>query len=331
MARDPDRIFSCDISERDADTRLDVFFRQKETGLSRSRIQSLIRNGRAEVNGSPSKPGYRLKPGDRVCLTIPPAEKLTLTPEAVPFEVIYEDVSLIVLSKPAGVVVHPAPGHATQTLVHGLLEHCRDLSGIGGVLRPGIVHRLDKDTSGLLVVAKNDMAHASLAAQFKKGSVRKEYLALVHGHMIAESGEIDFPIARHPVKRKEMAVAGSGGRHALTLWHRAKEFRAGFSLLSVTLKTGRTHQIRVHLSHLGHPVAGDPVYGRHRDRWKRQFPWQPDQLPEFGRQMLHAALLGFVHPVTGSHVVFKSAPPNDMASALNRLEALDQRIERLGN
>lgn len=323
MSRNSDRIFFCEISENDQDTRLDIFLCSSPVGLSRSRIQSLIREGQARVNGLPSKPSHKLKAGDQVLLTIPPPATLVLTPDDVQFEVIYEDDSLIVISKPAGVVVHPAPGHSTSTLVHGLLKHCKDLSGIGGALRPGIVHRLDKNTSGLMVAAKNDHAHAFLSGQFKTGAVQKEYLALVHGHMAGEKGEIALPIARHPLRRKEMTVVDSGGRAALSLWRKLMEFQSGFSLLSVTIKTGRTHQIRVHLSHMGHPVAGDPVYGYRRDRWKRNLRVRTDLLPVFDRQMLHASRLGFIHPVTRTYMEFESSLPYDMNHAIDRLKWLD--------
>jgi 23S rRNA pseudouridine1911/1915/1917 synthase len=302
---------------------LDVFLFNNPIGLSRSRIQSLIKEGQATVNGRPSKPSHRLKAGERVFLAIPPPATWTLTPDDVQFDVIYEDAAVIVLSKPPGVVVHPAPGHSSRTLVHGLLKHCKDLSGIGGVLRPGIVHRLDKNTSGLMVAAKNDLAHASLSGQFKAGLVKKQYLALVHGHMSGERGEIALPIARHPVRRKEMAIVDSGGRHALSLWRKLMEFQSGFSLLSVSLKTGRTHQIRVHLSHIGHPVAGDPVYGYRRDRRKGRSINQVKPLPDFDRQMLHASRLGFTHPVTQDYMEFESALPYDMKHALDRLKLLD--------
>jgi 23S rRNA pseudouridine1911/1915/1917 synthase len=325
MSQHPARIFFCEITENNQNTRLDVFLFNSSIGLSRSRIQALIKEGQAKVNGSPSKPSHKMKAGDRVSLAIPPAAEMTLAPEDVDFQVIYEDNALIVLSKPAGVVVHPAPGHSTRTLVHGLLKHCKDLSGIGGTLRPGIVHRLDKNTSGLMVAAKNDSAHASLSEQFKAGSVKKQYLALIHGHLSGERGEIAFPIARHPVRRKEMAVVDAGGRHALSMWQKLMEFQSGFSLISVSIKTGRTHQIRVHLSYIGHPVAGDPVYGYRRDRRKKRSMPSSDLLPDFGRQMLHASRLGFVHPVTQDYVEFESALPYDMKHALDCLKSLDLR------
>jgi len=272
------------------------------------------------VNLRPSKPGRRLKRGDRVSLTIPPLTPPDLAPDQVEFQVVYEDSFLIVLSKPAGIVVHPAPGHSTGTLVHGLLKHCKDLSGIGGALRPGIVHRLDKDTSGLMVAAKDDMTHISLARQFKSGSVRKEYLAIVHGCPKAKEGRIELPIARHPTKRKEMAVVLAGGREALTLWRKLTEFEAGFSLLSVSLKTGRTHQIRVHFAHIGHPVAGDPVYGYGPNRLKRHLPRKNAPLLNIKRQMLHARRLGFVHPVNNSYMEFEAPIPEDMKHTLQILE-----------
>lgn len=217
-------MFFCEILEKDQGVRLDIFLVSSPTGLSRSRVQSLIRDGHVRVNDGRSKASYKLKRGDRVSLAIPQLEELTLTPGYVAFDVLYEDDALIVLSKPAGVVVHPAPGHSCNTLVHGLLKHCKDLSGIGGTLRPGIVHRLDKNTSGLMIAAKCDLAHAALSGQFKAGQVKKEYLAIVHGYMNGEQGEIALPIGRHPVRRKEMAVVDPGGRHALSLWRKLLEY-----------------------------------------------------------------------------------------------------------
>ena len=321
-----DDSFSYDISKTDQSTRLDVFLCNSSRDLSRARIQTLIRDGYAEINGRPSKPSHRLRAGDRVSLTIPPPTLPDLTPDEVEFQIIYEDSSLIVLSKPAGIVVHPAPGHSTGTLVHGLLKHCKDLSGIGGELRPGIVHRLDKDTSGLMVAAKNDRAHASLAKQFKSGAVKKQYLALVHGRIDGEEGKITLPIARHPSKRKKMTVVLSGGRQALTLWQKLAEFEMGFSLLSISLKTGRTHQIRVHLSHIGHPVAGDPVYGYGPNWWKRRFPKKNGPLLNLKRQMLHSKRLGFIHPVNKNYIEFEAPLPDDMKHALEILEQLNLNL-----
>jgi 23S rRNA pseudouridine1911/1915/1917 synthase len=237
----------------------------------------------------------------------------------VTFELIYEDPWLIVVNKPPGIVVHPAPGHFTGTLVHGLLQHCTDLSGIGGVMRPGIVHRLDKDTSGLMVVAKNDAAHAYLSAQFKAGKVTKRYVALVHGIVKGRKGEINLPIGRHPVRRKEMSVQPSKGRVAKTLWEKQEELAGLFSLLSVSPKTGRTHQIRVHLSHVGYPIVGDAVYGHRRSWWKKRF-LEGSGLPGLiERQMLHAGTLGFVHPQGGDYREFTAPLPADMELVLEIL------------
>ncbi|NNG07791.1 MAG: RluA family pseudouridine synthase, partial [Desulfobacteraceae bacterium] len=218
---------------------------------------------------------------------------------------------------------HPAPGHQSGTLVHGLLQHCADLSGIGGVLRPGIVHRLDKDTSGLVVVAKSDRSHAFLAKQFKARSVEKRYLAIVHGIMDGTKGEIDLPIARHPKRRKEMSVLPSQGRRALTFWVKMEEFGGGFTLLSVIPKTGRTHQIRVHLSYLGHPIVGDPVYGFKRNWWKKRTPLANRILPLLKRQQLHAEILGFIHPESEKYCEFRAPVPEDMGRILAVLRGMD--------
>ncbi|MBI5896920.1 MAG: RluA family pseudouridine synthase, partial [Desulfobacterales bacterium] len=213
--------------------------------------------------GAARKVGYRLKPGESIDANLPAPASVDMIPEAMAFTIVYEDPSLIVVDKPAGLVVHPAAGHAAGTLVNGLLHHCPDLEGIGGERRPGIVHRLDKDTSGLLVAAKNDRAHQRLSQQFKTRQVHKIYLALVWGAPNEESGCIDRPVGRHAVERKRMAVMACGGREALTLW-RVQERLPGTTLLAVELKTGRTHQIRVHCQSIGHPIVGDPVYGRRR-------------------------------------------------------------------
>ena len=321
MASTPDRQFAFAISETDQDMRLDRFLScQPAVGLTRSRIQSLVTEGHCRVNGDVSKPSYKVRPGDYISLEIPAPVPTVIEPEAVPFEIIHEDASLIVLAKPPGVVVHPSPGHPSGTLVHGLLSRTKDLSGIGGVLRPGIVHRLDKDTSGLMVVAKDDAAHAHLAGQFKQGTVEKKYMALVHGPVKENQGEIDLPIGRHPRKRKEMAVVQSGGRRALTLWKKMAEFTCGISLLCVTLKTGRTHQIRVHLSHMGHPVVGDLVYGYGRRGLKKRLNKGAESLlPLINRQLLHAQRLRFIHPVSNQYEEYEAPIPDDMVSVLTVL------------
>lgn len=321
MRHESNRTFSFLIEGEDTGSRLDVFLTSRIKELTRSRIQELIKSGYVEVNARAPKAGYRLQFGDRVQLVVPPVRALQLEPEQIDLGLIHEDASLIVLNKPPGLVVHPAPGHPTGTLVHGLLHHCRDLSGIGGILRPGIVHRLDKDTSGLIVVAKNDRVHHWLSGQFSKGEVRKRYLALVHGIPGDSMGKIEAPIARHPKKRKEMTVVQSGGKWAFTNWERIRVYGTAFALLSASPKTGRTHQIRVHLTHLGHPIVGDPVYGRRRDRGLKD-TGVLKRVPRPGRQMLHAETLAFVHPETKKYCEFHAPLPIDMADILNALEEL---------
>lgn len=323
MKQEGDRTTSFSVRETDIAQRLDAFLAVQCKDLTRSRVQELIKTGWVRVNQHLSKPGYRLKTGDLIEVSLPPLQPLRLEPEPVAFELIYEDAWLIVVNKPPGVVAHPAPGHFTGTLVHGLLRHCKDLSGIGGVMRPGIVHRLDKDTSGLMVVAKNDAAHAFLSAQFKAGAVTKRYVALVHGVVKGEKGEIDLAIGRHPVRRKEMSVQASKGRAAKTLWEKKEELAGLFTLLSVLPKTGRTHQIRVHLSHEGHPIVGDPVYGYRRSWWKKRFPEKPDLLSRIERQMLHAGTLGFAHPQGGEYREFQASLPADMQGVLELLKSID--------
>ena len=310
------------ISGEEKEQRIDRFLASREKGLTRTRIQSLIKEQFIKVNGIPVKASYKLRPNDSVSITIPPAAPCEIKPEPVDFSLIYEDSWLIVLDKPPGLVIHPAPGHANGTLVHGLLHHCSNLSGIGGVLRPGIVHRLDKDTSGLLVVAKNDIAHANLSIQFKDGEVNKKYLALVHGIIPGQKGEIDLPISRHPVRRKEMAVSKVKGKRALTLWNKLDVIGGRFTLLEVSLKTGRTHQIRVHLSHIGYPIVGDPVYGFRKTWWNRQCPEALDLSQSIGRQMLHSVLLGFIHPGTGVYCEFKSPVAPDMDRVIKGLKQI---------
>jgi 23S rRNA pseudouridine1911/1915/1917 synthase len=311
-----DRTQSFCVNPDEQDERLDQFLASHGKDLTRSKAQALIKSGYVRVNKATAKPSYRLRAGDRIALSIPPARPYDLEPQEVDFSVIYEDSSLIVLDKPPGVVIHPAPGHYEGTLVHGLLRHCRDLAGIGGELRPGIVHRLDKDTSGLMVVAKNDHAHAFLSAQFKARKVNKRYIAIVHGIIRGDEGVLDLPISRHPVRRKEMSVTSSGGRSAFTQWRKIEELPGGFSLLLVSPRTGRTHQIRVHLSHAGHPIAGDPVYGLRKTWWGKHYP--PGE-KVVKRQMLHAEKLGFFHPDSGEYCEFTAPMPEDMGRVIELL------------
>ena len=311
------------IKEEEKDKRIDTFLTSLVKDLTRSKGQSLIKEGHIKVNELNVKASYRLKTGDRISIFIPPPEPSDLTPEPVEFSLIHEDSSLIVLNKPPGIVIHPAPGHSGGTLVHGLLYHCEDLSGIGGVLRPGIVHRLDKDTSGLMVVAKNNYVHSFLSAQFKEGKINKKYSAIVHGILPDEKGKIDLPISRHPKRRKEMAVNGTkGGKKALTLWKKNGTLGDKFTILSITLKTGRTHQIRVHLSHEGHPIVGDPVYGYRKSWWQNHCPQAMALVPKIKRQMLHSELLGFIHPESEKYCEFKSPIPDDMEYVINSLKVI---------
>ena len=292
----------------DAGKRLDVFLAEKIPNLSRSQAKKLISEGQVKVGGRPlTKPKHRLKPGEEVQVFIPAPEPLSLEPDTgVPFEILYEDEGLAVINKPAGVVVHPAAGHLHGTLVHGLLARLKDLSGVGGMLRPGIVHRLDKDTSGLLLIAKDDRTHQALSAMFKERKVKKLYLALVHGVPQALSGKIEAPLGRHPVNRKKMAVL-AGGREAVTLWRRKEVFRRA-ALLEVEPLTGRTHQIRVHLASLGHPIVGDELYGGAKPHG-----------PKAHRQLLHAWKLRLRHPLTGEELAFEAELPEDFREVLDEL------------
>ena len=325
---EPDKFLSYSITDKDGDQRIDIFLASQVKDLTRSRGQELIKTGFVKVNDRFPKTSYRLKPGDQISISIPPVTPWHLEPEAVDFSLIHEDSSLIVLNKPAGLVIHPAPGHPTGTLVHGLLHYCKDLSGIGGVIRPGIVHRLDKETSGVMVAAKNDRAHNFLASQFKSGLVKKSYLAIVHGFIRGEKGEIDAPVGRHPKKRKEMSVLSSRGKRAITLWQKMEEFESGFSLLLITPRTGRTHQIRVHLSHIGHPIVGDTVYGYKQSWWKNRLPMKNHIFSIIKRHMLHAETLGFIHPDSDSYSEFKAPLPDDMDRILKRLKLMAQKDKR---
>ncbi|MFH1490403.1 MAG: RluA family pseudouridine synthase [Pseudomonadota bacterium] len=326
MEQESERSFLFSVQEEETGKRLDTFLATQVEILTRARIQELIKKGCATVNDLAAKASYRLKKDDHLSLTIPPVRFSPLEPEPVEFALIHEDESLIVLNKPAGLVVHPGPGHSSGTLVHGLLHHCEGLSGIGGVERPGIVHRLDKDTSGLVVVAKNDRVHNALSRQFSGGQVKKKYLALVQGIIKGESGKIDLPIGRHPKKRKEMAVQLVSGKRALTRWQKVETFGGSFTLLSVSPKTGRTHQIRVHLSHLGHPILGDPVYGAGHGRWKKCLSREFESIPPVKRQMLHAETLGFVHPDSENWCEFHAPPPGDMARVLEFLKGIGSGV-----
>ena len=290
----------------DAGLRLDAFLAEKLPDLSRSRIQQLTEQGCILAGGKPAKKNLRLTPGLRISLELPEPEEAKPLPEALPLDILYEDDALLVINKPKGMVVHPAPGHESGTLVNALLHHCGDsLSGIGGVRRPGIVHRLDKDTSGLMLAAKTDRAHASLAAQLAGHSLHRIYAALLIGSPREREGVVDLPVGRHPADRKKMAAGVKGGREAVT-HYRVLEYFTGYSHVECVLETGRTHQIRVHMAALGHPVAGDPLYGG-----KCGLP--------LSSQCLHAREICFRHPVTGEEMTFSCPLPAEFQAVLEKL------------
>lgn len=318
---DGNRAYSFTVGPECLGQRLDAFVAASlpDSSLSRSRIKDLIEQGAVLVNGAPAKVACRLHGGDLVAVAVPEARKSELLPEEVAFTILFEDEDLVVIAKPPGLVVHPGCGHQSGTLVHGLLFHCDDLAGIGGEERPGIVHRLDKDTSGVMVVAKNDQAHQALVEQFKDRQVGKIYRAIVNGCPAGESGRIDRPIGRHPGQRRKMAI-NPEGRRAVTNWRVLERFAEGFAYLELGLETGRTHQIRVHLAALGHPVSGDESYGRQERK----------RLAELGvvRQCLHSYRLGFRHPRTGEPLSFTAPLWPDMQMVLDLLRTREADASR---
>ncbi len=292
----------CETSPKRMDT-----FVSLEAEVSRNRACELLEEGLVLVNGTKATKKTKLKIGDRVEITLPDPVEYEALPQDIPLDIVYEDESLLVVNKPKGMVVHPAAGNYTDTLVNALLFHCKDsLSGINGVMRPGIVHRIDKNTSGLLMVAKNDNSHNFLAEQIKEHSFKREYEAVVYGNVKTDSGTINAPIARHPVKRKQMAVA-VGGREAVTHYEVLERFE-GFTHLRLRLETGRTHQIRVHMAYMGHPVAGDDVYGPKK------------VITSLNGQCLHAKVLGFIHPDTKEYMEFDSQLPEYFKGFLKKLK-----------
>jgi 23S rRNA pseudouridine1911/1915/1917 synthase len=295
--------------------RLDTFLATQLPDLSRSRAVQLVAAGNVTVNALPPRKSYRVVQGDVVDVQVPAAQPAAFTAEAIPLDIVYQDADLLVLNKAAGVVVHPAPGHTRGTLVHALLHHITDLSGIGGELRPGIVHRLDRDTSGLMLVAKNDAAHRQLSAALKRREVRRTYTAAAWGHLRSDTVEVDAPIGRARSDRKRMAVV-PGGRPARTRFRRTARWLAA-DLLEAELDTGRTHQIRVHLAHVGHPVVGDRIYGRGAERGLSGpgHRWGAELVRRVPRQFLHATRLQFLHPRTGDQLVFFAPLPADLAAA----------------
>ena len=317
--------FTILADESDQGRRLDAVVAAHLPDCSRSLAVNLITNLDILVDNQAKKPGYRVKWGDKILGRIPVPVQVEYGPEPIPLKILYQDSHIVVLNKQAGLVVHPAPGHGSGTLVNALLHHCPDLEGIGGEIRPGIVHRLDKDTSGTIVIAKNAGAHERLARQFKDRTVQKRYLALVYGELHQDEGMITLPIGRHPVHRKRMSTITRTGRSAETSW-RVRERFQGVTLIELTLKTGRTHQIRVHCTSMGHPIVGDKVYSSRK--------WLKDTarlisgdsssklavLKTVPRQMLHAWRLGLTHPHTGEFMTFESPIPEDMEALVERLE-----------
>jgi 23S rRNA pseudouridine1911/1915/1917 synthase len=306
----------CTVSEKDTGLRLDAYI-SSASELSRSAAAKLIEDGKATVNGKPQPKKYAVKLGDVIEITIPECEECEALPENIPLDVVYEDDYIIVINKPSGMVVHPAPGNYTGTLVNALLYHCKDsLSGIGGVIRPGIVHRIDKDTSGLLVCAKCDEAHAFLSDEMKVHNIVREYHALVSGGFSDDTGTVNYPIGRHPTDRKKMAVIrdGSGSaREAVTHYEVVARY-GQVTHLKLVLETGRTHQIRVHMSYIGHPLLGDEVYAKNKTRFEQLHPTL------FDGQALHAARLTLTHPKTGERMVFEAPLPDNFKRCLEILE-----------
>ena len=322
----PDKgTFSFQVDPSETHFRLDALIALHVPELSRSHAAALIRGGRITVDGAVHKAGYRVKTGEVVNGIIPAPDPVDLVATDLPLDILHEDGAIIVVNKSAGMVVHPAAGHAADTLVNALLHHCGDLAGIGGKVRPGIVHRLDKDTSGVLVIAKNDAAQTALSAQFKARAVAKTYLAVVSGVPDRTGGQIDLPVGRHPVHRKKMSTTTRKGREAITLW-RVKKRYMGAALLEVDLKTGRTHQIRVHCAAMGHPILGDSVYGRSK-AVRQSVKGKPELLRILSavrRQILHAARLSFRHPDSGDQLTFEAPMPRDMAEVVEGLRSLSQ-------
>ena len=295
------------VIQEDQQMRLDKYLAEQFPEQTRSYLQKLIKEGGVLVNGKSVKTGYQLSCGDEVSVSIPEPKELDVEPQKMDLDIVYEDEDVILINKPKGMVVHPAPGHTKDTLVNGLLYHCQgNLSGINGVARPGIVHRIDRDTTGILIVCKNDMAHNSIAAQLKEHSITRRYRALVHGNLKEDRGTVEGPIGRHPVDRKKMAINERNGKPAVTHYRVLQRF-GNYTYIECVLETGRTHQIRVHMASIGHPLVGDEVYGPAKCPFKLE------------GQCLHAMVLGFVHPRTGEYMEFSTDLPEYFQELLRKL------------
>ena len=293
--------------QEDQQMRLDKYLAEQFPEQTRSYLQKLIKEGSVLVNGKAVKTGFQLSKGDEVSVCIPEPKELDVEPQQMDLDIVYEDEDVILVNKPKGMVVHPAPGHTTDTLVNGLLYHCKDnLSGINGVARPGIVHRIDRDTTGILIVCKNDMSHNSIAAQLKEHSINRRYRALVHGNLKEDTGTIEGPIGRHPIDRKKMSINEKNGKPAVTHYTVLERF-GNYTLIECKLETGRTHQIRVHMTSIGHPLVGDEVYVPAKCPFKLQ------------GQCLHAMVLGFVHPRTREYMEFSADLPAYFEDLLRKL------------
>lgn len=296
------------VDQEEQGIRIDKYLASRLPDYSRSFLQKLVGEGQVLAEGKPVKSNYKISAGEQISLSVPDAVEPEIVPEPIPLDILYEDASLLVINKPKGMVVHPCPGHYSGTLVNALMYHCKDqLSGINGVMRPGIVHRIDQNTTGSLVVCKTDAAHRSLAEQLKVHSITRKYRAIVHGNLKEEEGTVNAPIGRHPVDRKKMAVNNRCGRDAVTHYRVLERF-GSFTYLECRLETGRTHQIRVHMASIGHPLLGDDVYGPSRC-----------PIPGLTGQTLHAMTLGFIHPETGTYMEFEAPLPEYFENLLEKL------------
>ena len=301
-------ILEFQVMEEESNQRIDKYLSIHMADSSRSYIQKLIKDGNVTIEDKPVKANYKVASGNRITVRVPEPEQLDIVPENIPLDILYEDSDIIVINKGKGMVVHPAAGHYSGTIVNGLLYHCKDeLSGINGVMRPGIVHRIDMNTTGVIVICKNDKAHNFIAAQLKEHSITREYHAIVYNHFSETEGKVDAPLGRHPVERKKMAINYKNGKNAVTHYEVIQNLKQNFSYIKCHLETGRTHQIRVHMASIQHPLLGDDVYGPKRSNYQLQ------------GQTLHAKTLGFIHPTTNEYVEFSAPLPDYFSDLLRKL------------